>query len=247
MHKVLILGGTAEAVDLATRLDGDKRIHPITSFAGRTKAPRAVPGGLRVGGFGGADGFASYLASEEIFAVIDATHPFAAQISVYAAEACANATCPSARLERLPWEAHQDDDWHEVATVEAAAERIPSGSRIFVTTGRQELAPFFARDDIWMLVRVIDPLDEPILPERGIAIAARGPFSTESEIELMRDHGIEWLVSKNSGGASSYGKIEAARELGLPVIMVRPPTAAQCESVFRSVDEVCGWLEGLLP
>lgn len=245
MLKVLILGGTSEAAELASRLDADGRFEPVTSLAGRTRSPRPVPGGRRRGGFGGAAGMAAYLRSEGVAAVVDATHPFAMQISEHAREACGKIACPLARLTRLPWTAGAEDDWREVETVAAAASVLAPGARAFVTTGRQELGPFLSREDIWILVRVIDPLDEPLLPERGTVLSARGPFTADDEVGLMREHGIEWLVSKNSGGRSSYAKIEAARQLRLPVIMVRQPVLSAGGQVYQSPDAVIDWLGGI--
>lgn len=189
---------------------------------------------------------AAYLTAENIFAVVDATHPFATQISAHAGAAAETASCPLARLARAPWQAQPGDDWRDVDSVAVAAEMVPPNARVFVTTGRQELAPFFARTDVWMLVRVVDPLVEPLAPERGTVIAARGPFSVDGESDLMRNHRIDWLVSKNSGGGSSYGKIKAARTLGVPVIMVQPPVPPAGGVVCQSAEDVIEWLDGLL-
>ena len=242
--KILILGGTAEAVELGGQLVQDKRFHPITSLAGRTLSPAPSAGERRVGGFGGVDGLAAYLKAENIAAIIDVTHPYAARISGHAVEASVKAGRPLARYCRATWQPTDADNWIKANSVEEAAEKVPPGCCVFVTTGRQELAPFWKRKDVWLLVRVIDPLKVAIDSERGIVIAARGPFSIESEIDLMGKHQITWLVSKNSGGPSTYAKIEAARALGLPVIMVaRPKPIDDSGEQHDSIQGIIDWLE----
>lgn len=246
MYKVLILGGTSEGVALANKLSADPIIIPITSLAGRTREPKDVQGFLRQGGFGGVEGLVHYLKSEEVFAVFDATHPFAIQITKNAFSACKSAKIPLARLTREPWAAETGDDWHNVENIAEAVESIPVGARAFVTTGRQELEPYFERRDIWTLVRVIDMPAKQLELGRGKFIAGRGPFSVEDEVDLMRGYGVDLLVSKNSGGQSSYGKIIAARQLGLPVVMVRPPELKLETIICYSLNEASKWLEGCL-
>ena len=244
MLKVLILGGTAEAVELARQLAKDKRYHPITSLAGRTLSPAPSAGERRVGGFGGVDGLTAYLKAENIAAVIDVTHPYATKISGHAAKASVKAGRPLARYCRPAWQPTDKDNWIKAISVEEAAGLAPPGARVFVTTGRQELAPFWKREDLWLLVRVIDPLKAPIDPKRGTVIAARGPFSIASEIELMEKRRIAWLVSKNSGGDASYAKIEASRALGLPVIMVaRPEPCDDSGEQYGTLQGIIDWLE----
>ena len=175
-NRVLILGGTAEAAALARGLSG---VGVITSLAGRTRAPAALPGEVRVGGFGGADGLAAYLEERGITAVVDATHPFAATISRHAEAACRQRPTARLMLARPAWEWLPGDRWIEVDDMAAAVEAIPAGARVFLTVGRQELAPFAARTDAWMLARVIDPPDEPI---PGITlVTGRGPFDLAAE------------------------------------------------------------------
>ena len=246
MPKVMILGGTTEAVELAKYLATDEHFVPFTSLAGRTRNPVAVEGAMRRGGFGGVDGLANYLKVENIDAVVDATHPFASQISAHAVDACDQIKIPLVRLTRAPWIMDPRDQWTVVSSVAEAAESLPPNIRAFVTTGRQNLAPFLCRDDLWNLVRVIDPLNEIIKPRQGSVIMGRGPFSVDDEIALMRKYEIEWLVSKNSGGAASYAKIEAARALFIPVMMVgRGPLTDQSVNECQATQQVVVWLEKL--
>jgi precorrin-6A/cobalt-precorrin-6A reductase len=243
MYKILILGGTAEAAALAEALEGADNFLPVTSLAGRTRKPRRLAGKTRTGGFGGADGLAAYIKKNDIAALVDATHPHAAQITEHAASAAAQCGIPLARLGRAPWREEKGDRWTTVASVDAAAGALPQGVRAFVTTGRQRLEPFLTRDDLWCLIRVVEmPVPSPD-SARAKFLSARGPFAVEDETALMKEHRIDWLVSKNSGGTSSYAKIEAARALGLPVMMVAPPDTAcvggdNCETVAA----VCDWL-----
>ena len=246
MYKVLILGGTSEGVALAKKLSEDPTLIPITSLAGRTRGPKVVQGLLRQGGFGGVKGLVEYLISEEIFAVFDATHPFASQITKNAISACKSAKVPLVRLTREPWVAETGDDWDNVESIAQAAKSIPVGARVFVTTGRQELEPYFKRNDIWTLVRVIDMPSKQLELGKGKFIAGRGPFSVEEEVDLMGAYRVDLLVSKNSGGQSSYGKIVAARRLGLPVIMVRPPELNLEIIICYSLKEASEWLRGYI-
>jgi precorrin-6x reductase len=234
---VLILGGTAEAAALARGLSG---VGVITSLAGRTRAPAALPGEVRIGGFGGADGLAAYLEERGVMAVVDATHPFAATISRHAEAACRQRPTARLMLARPAWEMLPGDRWVEVDDMAAAVEAIPAGARVFLTVGRQELAPFAVRTDAWMLARVIDPPEEP-LP--GITlVTGRGPFDLAAERALLVEHGITAIVAKNSGGDASYPKLTAARELNIPVIMVRRPAPPPGDSV-GTVEEALEWLK----
>jgi len=170
---------------------------------------------------------------------VDATHPFAATISRHAEAACRQRPPARLMLVRPAWEPQPGDRWMEVDNMNAAVEAVPAGARVFLTVGRQELAPFAARTDAWMLARVIDPPDEP-LP--GIAVVTgRGPFDLEAECRLLVEHGITAIVAKNSGGDASYPKLIAARELNIPVIMVRRPAPPPGDSV-GTVEEALEWL-----
>ncbi|MBE88999.1 MAG: cobalt-precorrin-6A reductase [Rhodospirillaceae bacterium] len=246
MPKILILGGTTESAVLAKYLAADDGFVTITSLAGRTRNPATVNGAMRQGGFGGIGGFVDYLLAVNIDAVVDATHPFAEQISNNAVDACIQTKTPLIRLTRVPWVANSDDHWTDVSSVIEAAESLPLNARTFVTTGRQELAPFLSRRDLWNLVRVIDPLDEIIEPSQGVVITGRGPFSVKHEIAIFRKYKINWLVSKNSGGAASYAKIEAARSLAIPVMMVgRAGPTHRPVNECETIEQVFAWLEKL--
>nr|WP_246149332.1 cobalt-precorrin-6A reductase [Skermanella pratensis] len=215
----------------------------VTSLAGRTRAPAVLPGEVRIGGFGGAEGLAAYLRDNAVTAVIDATHPFAATISRHAEEACRQAGVPRLALVRPEWVAGPGDRWIGVDDMEAAAAAVPGGARAFLTVGRQELGPFASRADAWFLARVIDP-QEPPSPNIAL-VTGRGPFDLDAERALLADHGITVVVSKNSGGGASQPKLAAARELGIPVIMVRRPAppAGPCAG---TVDEALEWLHRTL-
>jgi precorrin-6A/cobalt-precorrin-6A reductase len=240
--RLLILGGTAEAVALARACAGRPALEVISSLAGRTRAPALPPGEVRIGGFGGAGGLARFLAARAIDRVIDATHPFAAQIGGHAAQACREASVPRLRLLRPPWTRAPGDRWIEVADLTEAARRLAElGQRVFLTVGHQDLEAF-AGLDLWFLVRTIEP--PGVLPlRRGHWLAGRGPFAVEDELALLRTHAIDVLVAKASGGDATYAKLTAARQLGLPVVMVRRPPPPP-GPVVTSVEAALAWLEG---
>ncbi|WP_181783272.1 cobalt-precorrin-6A reductase [Pseudonocardia pini] len=218
-HRVLILGGTSEARRLAGLLPA-----AVSSLAGRVRAPVLPPGEVRVGGFGGVDGLVGYLRAERITQVVDATHPFAARMTAHAAEACALTGVPLVVLRRPGWSEVAGDRWTRVPSLVAAARALP-GSRVFLTTGRQDLA-VFADSAAWFLVRSVDPPDPPA-PQRMLSILERGPFTVDGERALMLEHRIDVLVTKDSGGALTAAKLVAARDLGISVVMVdRPPLPA---------------------
>ncbi|MDB5359175.1 MAG: precorrin-6x reductase [Rhodospirillales bacterium] len=241
MIRLLILGGTGEAAALARHLADRPNLHVISSLAGRVAAPVLPPGAVRIGGFGGVEGLAAYLAAEGIDAVVDATHPFAARMSFHAAEACKRLGVPLLAFVRPAWAPEPGDRWLPVADMAAAAALCRG--RVFLTVGRQELAPF-APSDAWFLIRAIDPPDGP-LPAHHQLMLKRGPFTLADEIALLRDHQIDLLVSKNSGGPATHAKIAAARARGLPVVMVERPARPATEQA-SSLDAVAGWL-GRLP
>ncbi len=244
--RILLLGGTAEAAQLAGLLDADPAFDPITSLAGRTADPAAVAGQLRIGGFGGLEALARYLADEAIEALVDATHPFAQRITGNAVTACQEAGVPRLRLERPPWRRQPGDDWMEVDSVVAAAEALAGSTRrVFLSIGRQDLDVFKAHQDIWYLLRMVDPPADPIPLQHHNIVLARGPFVEEAEAELLTRHRIDTVVSRNAGGGATYAKIAAARRLGLPVIMIaRPPTPAG--PVVDSVEAAIDWLNAVL-
>ncbi len=231
-RRVLILGGTVEAVELAKALDDDPRFEPITSLAGRTRHPAVVPGATRTGGFGGVEGLADYLGANAIDALVDATHPYAARITQNAVAACEAAGIPRLRLERPPWSRQSGDHWIDVSDSAEAARHLPDNAkRVFLAIGRQDLEPFSCRPDIWFLLRVIDPPDPPPDLDRHEVVLGRGPFAVWGEIDLLTQNRIDTIVSKNSGGEATYAKIIAARQLGLPVVMIARPDAPAGETV----------------
>lgn len=220
-ERILILGGTGDARRLARQLVADG-FSVITSLAGVTENPVLPEGDVRRGGFGGADGLADYIRSEKVDLLIDASHPFAAQISANAHAACGRLGVPLLRLERPAWEPAPNDQWRRVATAADAALALPSGARVLLTIGRKEVAPFFSRPDISGIARMIEP--PPATPPDGWRIVLeRPPFTIASETLLMNENRISWLVTKNAGGAETEGKLIAARELGIGVIMVERP------------------------
>ncbi len=227
-RKVLILGGTREARELATLLSADSRFSIVTSLAGATNHPAEIAGDVRRGGFGGSDGLADYIRANKIDVLVDATHPFAATISQNAARACSSANVEQLAIRRPPWLPVSGDCWIDVSDVSEAAGRLSEiGNRIFLTIGRQEVDAFEVCRDTWFLIRTIDLPEKPFrLPSCEI-LSARGPFDVDGEIRLFKEHGIEGVVAKNSGGSDTYAKIAAARELRLPVVMIeRPPVPA---------------------
>ena len=226
---VLILGGTGEARELAGRLvaAGVPGLRVVSSLAGRVTAPAMPAGEVRIGGFGGVAGLTGWLQENDVTVVVDATHPFAETMSEHAEAACAAAPAPLLRLARAPWTAGTADTWHEVDSLEEAAALLPSlGRRAFVTSGRQGLPAFAGVDGVWFLIRCVDPPGEP-LPAASEVVLARGPFDAAAEYALMVEHGIDVLVTKNSGGELTAGKLSAAERLGIPVIMVRRSAAAE--------------------
>ncbi|MEV6792256.1 cobalt-precorrin-6A reductase [Streptomyces sp. NPDC051320] len=240
MH-VLILGGTTEARRLAETLHGGP-VRVTSSLAGRVTAPRLPPGDVRVGGFGGADGLARWLREHRVDALIDATHPFAGTISFNAAGAAAATHVPLLALRRPSWAAVDGDDWHPVGSLAEAADALPAlGSRVFLTTGRMGLAAFAHLDGLWFLVRSVDA-PEPPQPRETRVLLDRGPFTLDGERELLRRHRIDVLVTKDSGGAATAPKLAAAREAGIPVLVVRRPPVPAGVPVAAGPDEAAAWL-----
>ncbi len=242
--RVLILGGTQEAFQLAERLAELAGIEIISSLAGRTRAPRMPKGQVRMGGFGGAEGLARYLRAEHITHLVNATHPFAARISANAMAAADSAGVPLLRLLRPAWIARSDDRWLAAQDAAEAADLCRhEGGRIFLTLGSGELEAFSGIHNAHFLVRMVDAPEG--LPLRDCrVITARGPFSLQDELQLLAEHRIGLLVAKNSGGDATYAKIEAARRMGLPVIMTaRPAVAVDPRSpAVASVADAFRWL-----
>jgi precorrin-6A/cobalt-precorrin-6A reductase len=244
MAKLLILGGTAEAADLAARLAGDNRLDTVTSLAGLTRLPNVGSGQVRRGGFGGPDGLAAFLKDGSYNALIDATHPFAAQIAAHAADAARKAQVPRIKLLRPPFERTAHDRFIPVADINAAAAALPNGARVFLAAGRREVASFAARKDLWCLVRMIEPPAAGDAMPAGELIVGRPPADPEAEIALLEKNSIGWIVSKDSGGTAG-AKIIAARRLGLPVILVERPKPP-AGPLVPSVDAAIAWVEKTL-
>ncbi|HMF53005.1 MAG TPA: cobalt-precorrin-6A reductase [Edaphobacter sp.] len=244
--RVLILGGTGEASELARRLADQSDLSIVSSLAGRVNQPKIPEGPVRIGGFGGVDGLISFLQNERIGAVIDATHPFAARISASAELACNRLGLPLIVFSRVPWAKQEADRWHVVLDTRSAAAYVAqTPGRVFLAIGRQQLDTFAACSNAWFLIRAIDPPDVSLPPNTKL-ILERGPFHLEHELQLLRDHAIEYIVSKNSGGPATYAKIEAARLLGIPVVMVERPQKHSVPSI-NSVDGVLATLNRLQP
>lgn len=238
--RALILGGTADASLLAAE-SARAGIDAVYSYGGRTRAPADQPLPTRIGGFGGVSGLANYIRSEGITHVIDATHPFAAEMSRNAVAACAETGTPLIALERAPWTKMPGDNWIEVADVNAAVAALPEApAKIFLAIGRQHIAPFAAKPQHAYTLRFVDPPEAP-LPFAADVIVSRGPFTLEGELEMMRARGITWIVARNSGGDGARAKIDAARMLGLPVIMISRPELPE-QSRVESVAEIMQWL-----
>lgn len=237
---ILILGGTAEARELAAELH-HAGVPVVSSLAGRVVNPRLPIGGeVRVGGFGGPDGLARWLRESGASAVVDATHPFAERISASAARACPAAGVPLLRLERPGWSERPGDRWHRVGDLGAAAELLPSlGRRVLLTTGRQGLSAFADVGGCWFLVRCVDP-PVPPLPAEHELLLHRGPFTFEGELELIDRHAIDVVVTKDSGGPLTEAKLDAARVRGLPVVVVDRPARPDVETV-ATAGEAAAW------
>jgi precorrin-6A/cobalt-precorrin-6A reductase len=241
---ILILGGTAEARDLAGLLC-DAGYAPVTSLAGITRTPAAIRGETRQGGFGGPDGLARYLEEGQFRALVDATHPFAGVISHHAKEAALRCRLPLIRLERPAWTPEPGERWIEVPDNDTALQALPRGARVLLTIGRKEVAPFLTRPDISGVARMIEPMGDA--PGAGWQVLlARPPFGLDAELQLLGDHGVTHLVTKNSGGEETRAKLKAARIKGVEVVMIRRPpkpaayTVADPRSLLILLDERLG-------
>jgi precorrin-6A/cobalt-precorrin-6A reductase len=239
---VLILGGTAEARWLAGELAGYPGLRVTTSLAGRVAEPRLPAGEVRTGGFGGVDGLTRWLRVQGVDALVDATHPFAEAMSFNAARAAEAAGVALVALRRPGWVAGPGDRWVSVASLTAAAARLPClGTRVFLSVGRQGLAAFAGLTELWFLVRTVDPPAPPMPPKTHV-ILGRGPYAVEREMALLGEHGIDVVVTKDSGGEASAAKLVAARELGVPVVIIRRPPALHGVAVVADVAGALGWL-----
>jgi len=227
---ILVLGGTAEARELAGALHA-RGIAVTTSLAGRVARPRLPDGEVRIGGFGGPDALARWLVEHDVTSVVDATHPFAERISAAAGLACAVASVPLLRLQRPGWSDRPGDRWTWVADLQGAAAAVGLlGERALLTTGRQGLASFAAVRAVWFLIRCVEAPGPP-LPPRHELILDRGPYTPAGEGALIDRHRIDVVITKDSGGSHTVAKLDAARERGLPVIVVRRPARPAAETV----------------
>ena len=242
--KVLILGGTGEARALASVLARERpALTVVSSLAGRVAEPVLPAGRVRVGGFGGPSGLAGHLRAAGTEAVVDATHPFAATMSASAVTATASVGVPLLVLRRPGWTPLPGDDWHWVDSLAEAAEMLPDlGRRVFLSTGRGGLGTFAGCDGLWFLLRSVDPPDPP-MPRALHSVLARGPFTVEGERALLREHRIDVVVTKDSGGDMTAAKLRAAAELGLPVVVQRRPALAAGVPVVATVPEAVHWLD----
>lgn len=248
-RKLLILGGTSESIALAhavIRRFGE-RLRVISSLAGVTAVPAEMPGEVRRGGFGGIDGLAAYLAAESVDLVVDATHPFAETMSHHGVMACNRVGVPRLTLLRPAWPRIAGERRFMVPTMAAAAEKLKElrARRIFVTTGAKDLAALAVVPGAWFLIRLIEPLSDELPMPSYAFIYARGPFTETGERKLMAEHRIDALLTKDSGGRVTYSKIVAARDLGLPVVMIARPTPPPGQSV-ETVEAVLDWIEARL-
>lgn len=239
---VLILGGTTEASAIAAGLAGDPIIRPVLSLAGRTRAPVLPAVAARRGGFGGVDGLVRYLRDEAVDVLVDATHPFAAQMSRHALAAAELSGVRCLAVVRLAWQAQPGDAWTEAPDMPAAVAALGmQPRRVFLTVGQQELTPFAAAPWHDYLIRSVEPPDPAVLPPRARCITARGPFEAAAEQRLLEDEAVEVIVTKNSGGTATVAKLTAARALGLPVIMVTRPATVPGPTVADAA-EALAWL-----
>ena len=240
--RILLLGGTAEARALAARLH--PRVEVISSLAGRVPDPALPVGQVRIGGFGGVDGLIGWLRENPVDAVVDATHPYAAGISAKAAAAAAGVGLPHLLLARPAWDtgaARTVDSNAEAAAV--VAEK--AYRRVFLTTGRSGTAAFLG-SDAWFLIRAVTPPDRELLPPNHELLLSRGPYSYDGEAALLREHRIEAMVTKNSGGAMTRAKIDAATDLGIPIVMIDRPELPAGITTVDTVEDAIAWVQRLV-
>ncbi|AZL59634.1 cobalt-precorrin-6A reductase [Tabrizicola piscis] len=241
MTRILLLGGTTEA-NLMAKAIADAGLAGVYSYAGRTEAPMGQPIHMRMGGFGGVEGLRTYLVDQAITHVIDATHPFAAQMSANAVAACTATGTPLIALERAPWVAGEGDRWTHVPDIPAAVTALAGPpQRVFLAIGRQHLEPFAGQPQHHYLLRLVDPPTTPLPLPQAQVVVARGPFDVAGDTALLQSHATQVVVAKNAGGKGAVAKIAAARALGLPVLMIDRPQIPP-RPVARSVKDVMAWL-----
>jgi precorrin-6A/cobalt-precorrin-6A reductase len=241
--RVLVLGGSTEASELSPLLAADGRFDAILSLAGRTVNPKAQALPLRSGGFGGVDGLKAWLREHGTEAVIDATHPFATQMSAHAVAACGELGIPLASIDRPAWQPMSGDDWHSVDSVMEAVEALGAlPRRVLLTVGRLELSAFAGAPQHRYVARMVDAPGDIALPHDLKVLLARGPFDLASEAALLDDERVEVIVSKNSGGGAAYAKIIAARQRRIPVVMIARPHKPRGEWLANAAAAI-PWLE----
>jgi precorrin-6A/cobalt-precorrin-6A reductase len=245
MTRILVLGGTTEAMKLAATLS-DWGVDAVFSYAGRTNNPTMPALPVRMGGFGGVPGLVQYLRDEGITHVVDATHPFAAQMSNNAVVACEEAGVELCALERGPWRNKPGDSWSHVEDMAGAVAALPeSPRRIFLAIGRQYLSDFAGKPQHFYLLRLVDAPEDDLPLPNAVAVQARGPFTVAGDKALLEEHKIDLIVAKNSGGVGARAKLDAARELGIPVILIDRPHIPT-RPIMRTVTDVMDWLDHAL-
>lgn len=242
---LLLLAGSAEGRDIAGRIFAAGAPRTLVSLARPPRHSGMAGLPLRIGGFGGAEGFSRLLDEQRITAVLDATHPFAQRISARSLALCRAAGLPFAQVLRPPWRPGPGDDWTEVADTAEAARRTPAGARVFATTGRGLLDGLAGLRGGTLFLRQLGAGARPPAAVKGVVtVPGEGPFSVEDEIALFRDLAIDALVVKNSGGQASRSKLDAARALGLPVFLLRRPPPLDAPRL-ETVDQAMAWLESV--
>ncbi len=237
---ILLLAGSGAARGIAA-FCADQGLATVASLAGATRDPAPLAVATRVGGFGGADGFKAYLAREGITRILDLTHPFAAQISDRSARIAQDLGLPYLRYDRPPWSPQPGDRWTAIADESAAAPFVPQGATVFLATGRQTLHRFKSIDHATLICRQIDPPDQPFPFPKGRFQIGRPPFSVDEEVALFQKERVDILITKNAGGAASRSKLDAARHLGLPVLMIARPQGV-AGAVTDDLERVRQWL-----
>ena len=236
--RILILAGTGEARELANALHA-KGVDVVTSFAGVTKDPLLPAGEIHVGGFGGTTGFVEYLAKSKFTSVVDATHPFAAQMSRQAHEACLQLHMPLLRLERPAWNPQTGDRWQHVTSIQEAADILPTDARVLLTTGHRGLEAFLDRADLSGVIRTIEP-PKTALPPHWTLLLDRPPHRLDDEMRLLESAHITHLVCKNAGGAATAAKLEAARNAGVAVVIIARPEKPKCHVISSVAEALLG-------
>ncbi|MGJ8544012.1 MAG: cobalt-precorrin-6A reductase [Sulfitobacter sp.] len=241
MQRVLLLGGTTEASTLAKTLHS-AAIETIFSYAGRTRAPIAQPVPTRIGGFGGVAGLTAFLRAEHITHMVDATHPFAAGMSANAAAAAAQTGVPLLRFERPAWQAGPGDNWAFCPDIGSALAHLPAApATVFLAIGKQHIGVFAARPEHHYLLRLVDTPEAPLPLPKVSTVIARGPFTLQGDLDLMRNHGVTHIIAKNAGGTGARAKLDAARQLHLPVIMIDRPALPKT-AIAPDIETVLHWL-----